>query len=386
MQNNEYANYFGISQSMLKKWGFLSPLQWKKYYIDKQNEKDKEKNSFTFGSLVDTLLFTPAEYDKRFVILDDKSLPSETIAGIIKNYYQKIIDFNNNLKQFEKELPDVPVYKKVSLEHEDFLLQEADNYISKDKEGNEKIGWNNNWKKETRLKTLTEKGKAYFDTLVKCDNRQIVSQSLVLEAENIKNILQNNESVKHYFVPTENIELLFQLEIFVPYKITVENQLKELPLKGALDIVKIDHKAKTIQIVDFKTDKSAYNFIQSIKQYGYVDQLSYYMFLLELWKQSYCEGKYCDYTIIAPANVVIDVYDKYPYVYVHSDTDLLASKIGYVQTFFINIDNAVQESLKYKTGWLEKLQQIAWHYFTNQWNAPKELLQQGFIKVNLLNY
>lgn len=386
MQNNDYATRFGISQSMLKKWGFWSPLQWKKYYIDKQNDKDSEKTSFTFGSLVDTLLFTPEEYDKRFVIVEDKTIPSEAIASIIKSYYNKIIANNNNLKELEDLLPDKPVYLTLTLDHTDVLIDCANQYVSKDKDGNEKIGWNNSWKTETKVDTLKKKGENYFNTLIKCENRQIVSQSLVLEAENLKNILQNHEAVKKYFVPTENSELLFQLEIFVTYTVKVNDVWKKLPLKGALDIVRIDHNTKTIQIIDFKTDKNAYTFIQSIKQYGYVDQLSYYMFLLKLWLQSYCEGKYCNYNIISPLNVVIDVYDKYPYVYRHSHADLAIAQLGnkHIIRNLVN-EERFSHPFKYKKGWEEKLEEISWHYFTDQWNAPKELLETGYIEVNILN-
>lgn len=384
MQRSEYSSRWGISQSMIKKWRFISPLQWKKLYIDLQKDEDNDKNSFTLGSLVDTLCFTPDELEKRFVVAKAAQLPSDAIVLIMKNYYDAILKLNKEIEEVNKSVPMIAQQEILpfNLEARDLLISCANNVVLKDKDGNEKIGWNTNWKEETRIKNLVEKGSEYFNALVEAAGRKVISYSLNMEAIEMRDILHTDETVKDYFIENENNTLLFQLEIFVDH--ISEEFGNKIPLKGALDIVRFDHKNQTVQIIDFKTSRSAFEFIQSIKQYGYCDQLSYYCYLLKLWLNQYCEGKYCHYTIINPINIVIDSKDKIPYIYEYNDTDLLMAKKG--NAYMLNyIFDHKQHPFREKSGWMQLLDEICWHYFTGNWQKPKELYLNGKIQVNLLN-
>ena len=103
MQNKNYNQTWGISQSSIKAWKFKSPLQWKKRYIDDNRDDDKDTESFTMGSLVDTLLFTPELLNDRFYKGKEK-LPSEAIAWIVREYFVTIIDKNKQIEENNKSL------------------------------------------------------------------------------------------------------------------------------------------------------------------------------------------------------------------------------------------------------------------------------------------
>lgn len=378
MQDKKYRDSFGISQSMIKDFRFKSPKKWHSIHVQKMEDLDKSDESFTFGSLVDTLMFTPEILNERFYIGDLK-LPSKAVAWIIEEVFADIQKKNREIA--EQNLGPVPeLVETVPFNLEsvpEIVLSMARQYPASE----DQRGWNNDWKEQTIINSLIKKGDEYFNSLVEADGRKVISQKMNFEAIEIKKILLADPDVRQYFVEEEGVELNFQMEVFVNY---LAKTGKEIPLKGAFDILRIDHNLKTIQLIDFKTSYSAFDFISSIKKYGYALQLSYYDFLLRLWLDQECEGALCDYTILNPINIVIDNYDKIPYIYEYSWSDLEMEKMGN-ESFLNDLFHTSSHNAKIKKGWLEILETIAWHYHNDYWQKTKELYENGKIKVNLLN-
>ncbi len=381
MQNTEYMNRWGVSQSMIKAWNYKSPKQWKDIYIDRKLDLEKNEDTFTMGSLIDTILFSPEDLVKRFFIGEEK-LPSKAIAWIVKNYYSSIIKENVEIEEMNKVVPeDSPLILMEIDGATKLLLDSANNYCYKDGE-EEKCGWNVGWKDETRVRTLIEKGSDYFNSLKKAAGRKIISHEMNVQALQLVDILRSHPEVKDYFVPSEHNLLMFQLELYIDVQIGMED--KTMPLKGALDIVRFNHLDKTVQIIDFKSSYSAFGFLHSIKQFGYCDQLSYYDFLLREWLKLYCDGSYCEYKMIPPINVVIDINDKEPYIYEYDWKDIALSADGNKE-FLYSLYQTYDHNARIKRGWKRLLEDITWHYQRNLWNKPRELYETKRIKVNLLN-
>lgn len=380
MQNSEYRDRWGISQSAIKDFQFKSPKKWKEIWIDKQFDLSKNEDNFVMGSLIDTLLFQPEDLNKRFYIGEEK-LPSKAIAVIIKSYYNALNKANEELRSIADTIPVETIYYPMDLSNADLLLNCANSYCYKDGD-EEKCGWNTGWKDETRVRSLQEKGEDYFKSLVKANSRKIISHEMNLQAIDLVKILRTDPEVMDFFVESEGNKLMFQLEIFITYPLLETN--KELPLKGALDIVRFNHKDKTAQIIDFKSSYSAFGFINSIKQFGYCDQLSYYDFLLRNWLIESCEGDFCDYKMLPPLNIVIDIVDKIPYVYEYDWRDIALAADGN-REFLYNLFQTHDHNVKIKKGWRRLLDEIGWHWYHNLWDKPKEFYESKRIKVNLLN-
>jgi hypothetical protein len=330
------------------------------------------------GSLIDTLLFTPRDMDLRFYIGEEK-LPSKAIASIIRDYYNSIIKENLLIDEMNKAIP-------VELPHLNFesaigLLEQCANRYSYKDGDEEKVGWNTGWKAETRVRTLLEKGADYYASLKASKGRKIISAEMNLEAAQICEILRADPKVRDYFVPNEDNHLMFQLELYTTYPL-INGQ--NMPLKGALDIVRFNHKDKTAQIIDFKSSYSAFGFVSSIRQFGYCDQLSYYDFLLREWMIEACEGKYCDYKVLPPMNIVIDIADRIPYVYEYQWRDIALAADGN-REFLFNLFQTHDHNVKIKKGWKKLLDEIGWHWQNDLWDKPKELYENDKITVNLLN-
>jgi len=384
MQDNSYRDQFGVSQSSIKDFQFKSPKKWKEIWIDKRIDISKKDETFIMGSLIDTILFSPDELSSRFYIGEEK-LPSKALASIIKAYYNKLNEQNAEalmINEYIPQLVEIPVLNLTIEANTSILLECANHYCYKDGD-EEKCGWNTGWKDDTRINSLIKNGADYFKSLVQAKNRKIISHSMNIEALDLVDILRKHEDVKDYFVPSDNNELLFQLEIFINYPILGTN--KFIPLKGALDIVRINHIGKTIQIIDFKSSYSAFNFISSIKQFGYCDQLSYYNFLLKEWIAQDCNYKsYCEYKFIPPINIVIDISDKEPYIYEYEWSDISLAENGN-KDFLFDLYQTNNHNSKIKKGWKKTLDEISWHWSNNLWDKPKELYENKKIKINLLN-
>lgn len=392
MQPDQYRNHVAISISSIKDFRWKSVPRWYDIWINKQEDPEKDEDNFTFGSLTDMLCFTPQLVQERFFISEvEGKLPSKFIIALCKHVYKAILAYNESIAVLNMEpIPEYANELPMSLceEVEEYILQFADTYREKPEDA---IGWQMNWKTETRLKKIIEEGKDYFAYVVKAAGRKVISTIDNMAAIELKTILCEHEDTKPYFLQQEGEELIHQLEMFLDYTLADGSKI---PVKGAIDIVRIDHKNKVIYIVDFKTAQSAHNFIENIKKYGYCDQLSFYIFLFRIWIQENRKDL-LNYKIELPTNIVIDRNEKVPYIYEYNDRDLEIAQYGnegYLPPLLsINWEDdtvRADQNIKYgkiRKGWEEILEEIGWHWNNNQWTLPKELFLNKKIKVNLLN-
>lgn len=373
MQNNEYFSSKAISQSALKQWQFKSPAEWKRLFIDKETDIDKKEEGFLFGSVIDTLIFTPDLFKERFYIAtDEKSDASDAIKSIVKSIYDYIVLTNSRITEDNKFLMDELTPLELSLEalSNELILKYLDEYTTWEK-GVKSTGWCSSWKSATRINKLKESGSAYFHSLCNAQGRKVISEQLVEDAVQCRDVLLSNECTKEYFIAEANCELLFQLELFIDYK--------KVKLKGALDNLLLNHSKKTVMIIDFKSSFSAFEFRQFIHKFGYGDQLSFYTFLIKEWLKQEGNEAIRNYTILPPINIVIDIREKVPYVYRYNFLQLDICRYGSTSTLMSG--NSTSFSTNKKIGWQQTLDEIAWHIENNYWLTPREMKNCGVIEV-----
>lgn len=366
MQNTNYRNTFGISQSMIKDFKYMTPSQWRAKHVLSQQKLEREGEHLDYGSLVDTLMFSPEMLKKRFFIAPDgMKVPSDSIKNIIDDLYNEYCKDN-----IDEALITIGA---TSTNYAIGDLKDEIVTIAQRPQHNYGKG---SYKPERIIKELTEKGGDYFELLKTIGDKVVISAMDNMTALNQAEVLRNHARTKPYFIQQEGETLLFQLELFVPHhefdgpRASLIDASSENPgivfKKGALDIVRINHLEKTIQIADFKTSFDAHNFLSSIKKYGYCRQLSYYHDIINDWK----EVNYPDYEIIEPINIVIDKECSEPYIYEYEFADLEVEKLGY--------DNEKGR----REGWETALATILWHLDTNIW-SERELHQNNKIKIKL---
>lgn len=349
----EYKNIRAINQSAIKDWLNKTPLEWKSIYIDGQKDESKKDEVFLFGSFVDALAYSPDKVAEQFYINDKTFNISPEEAVIVNLLFQRINQENEKINSLnlDENLPEkVPLLTYTIVDNLSLLEGVLEAY-----------DWRNNWKLETRVNKIKELGESYLMSLYEGSGKTVVNGRDKQDADEIVAILRNHNLTKEYFTPTEGIELLFQLELQDEFLLPTGDIIRR---KGAIDTLKIDHKNRTKQNVDLKTDKSAHFFQYNAKKYGYGLQQSYYKSLLIANNNNY----FPDYEIITPINIVIDRRYKEPYIYEYDDNELEILQKG-------------NEEIK---GWEEVLEEITWHMQTGIWTVSKELHETGKIKLSVL--
>lgn len=382
MQSNDYRNTFGLNQSAIKDFRFKSPKKWKSIWINKLIE-EKNEDYLTFGSLVDVLLFTPHLLEKQFYIADVSVIPKGGIEKIIHSVYNAYKALGDDMPEDVKRtiIMNDPVLPEVYEETTYNLHPLKEEIIRACKEE----AWQPTWKEDTKVNKVIEKGTDYFRLLEAANGREIITTQVNFEAIAMVNRLRTDESVMKYFTEGDGHRNLYQVQLHDTF---VSEEGNEVPIKCAIDIVHIDYKSKTVQLVDFKTSYSAFDFLKSIKQYSYCDQLSFYEFMLKrIMKNSDFLEEHSiesDFKFLNPINVVIDSEENTPYIYEYNAADLKIAREGNGQ-FLYYLYETNEHGTKIKKGWLTILEDICWHLKTDLWDYPRDYYANGRIKVNLLN-
>jgi len=181
----------------------------------------EEKLNFNLGRAVDTLItgLEEDEFNQEFYVSSLETKPSDIIKSIIQEVYslvstQEVIEGLNNYRNL--------------------ILNSCDNH-----------SYYMNWKEDTRINKIIESGSSYFNELVSSKGRTILSQEEYQKVLEIVKSIKYSDFTKDYFVEDFDKEILYQLPIYF--------KLRDVNCKALLDMVIINHKDKTIQIIDIKT-------------------------------------------------------------------------------------------------------------------------------------
>lgn len=290
VSEEEYRNNEAYSYSILAKFereGFkgLSTLY-----------NRVESPSLLFGSLVDTLLTEPEEFDNKFIVASFPEI-SDSLKEIAMFLYKQYGSEYNSIDN----IPD-NILSKVGITF---------NYYSNSKFDN------------LRVKKIKEECSYYYQLLILSDNKILISNEDYNEALSCVDILKIDPMTSKYFTDIDiwdnNIERIYQLK----FKGEYENIL----LRGMLDLVVVDHKEKIIYPIDLKTSfKEEYNFPKSFIDWNYHIQAQLYTYLLEETIKS--DSYFKDFKVSNYRFVVINKKTKSPLVWEYKDSKAI------VDTFY----------------------------------------------------
>lgn len=361
MQRPEYKNIFAVSQSAIKFFKTKTLQEFRGIYITKDiTVEDDDK--YAFGSLVDTVAFTPSLIDERFFIPEQEiTVPGEKVKEILDNVYKKalVIVENKKILNNQGNLPE-----SIPIPDIEDLYSWQDLIIECSKEN--KYG-GSTWTRTRILENVFADGMGYFLMLSSCRNRYLITAMDNADAVEMVDALKSNKHTYKYFTEQPNTTLLFQQEIFIDY--AFEDIV--IPLKAALDIILLDHERETIEIPDLKTTHTSQYFRKIAKDFDYITQVSFYKYIVTEWLKTYKEGIYAQYKFLPLINIVIDRKAKIPYIYEYSWDDADIAENG--------------SEANYVEGWKHTLNRIGWHIKTGIWDRPKELHETGRIMLNMYN-
>jgi hypothetical protein len=252
-----------------------------------------------FGSLVDTILTAPEEFDDKFYVADIDRF-SDTIRKIVE-------DVHNSYKQMGWELKD-----ELSESPEEMLLQSLD-----------WAEYQSNWKPETRIKKLIELGSDYYTVLKYSTGKIVITQQELEEAQQCVQTLRTHPWTYQIFECDEDEEILYQLKF--------KTELGGVSVRIMMDLVKCNHKTKKIKPFDLKTTGgSEEKFEESYEKWCYWIQSPKYKKVLQkvIGKDDYFK----DFTVEDFEFIVINKQNLSPLRWLDIDSpenrELLFKKYG----------------------------------------------------------
>lgn len=226
---NEYFESPNISQSFLKLF-----LKGQARSLNREKETHyfyEEKKHFIHGSLIDFLCTMPnTDIDDLYCIDSLLDKPSVSIMSIIHELKHEELEWNDeNLVTIARKQE----YQK-------------------------------NWKDETIVNKIINH-KDYYDYLVECGDKQIISKDEWDLAVECSNSLLNSPYTSPYFSD----------------KIEYQRAFYKGNLKGLVDMFYIDHKKKEFRVIDIKSTQSYLENFDVFK-FRYDFQLSFYNHLAKM--------------------------------------------------------------------------------------------------------
>lgn len=246
----EYAESKNMNQSTLKVltkglYPFLEALNGKK----DSNLYFEEVEHFLIGTAVDDRLTRGKTYFENKYYIGTSVKPSDTIMSIIQYIFDYIV---NNEEEVPTTLVDVP----------DSLIMQAvtvHNYQSK-------------WGNEARINRVRLDGVLYYSELVKSFGKTILdSKQNELILKIVKSFQEGQLGGLYASAKdSKRFDLIFQFPIYFNYL--------DVPCKGLLDVLYVDHVEKTVTPIDIKTlSDYTLNFHIALKKRRYDFQAAFYV-------------------------------------------------------------------------------------------------------------
>lgn len=253
-----------------------------------------ESPSLLFGSMVDTLLTDGQEaFDDRFLVAEFPDTP-DSIIKILKTLF---VETNG-------------IYRKLEDISDDFILTVAINNK-----------YQENWRPETRVKVIREKGSEYYKLLALSVGKELVSSTLYQDAISCVHNLRNSEATKWYFAidnPFDGIERYYQLKF--------KDEYEGIPVRCMMDLAIVDNTNKIVYPCDLKTSyKKEWDFYKSFIEWKYYIQSQLYWYILRNIMDK--DPKFKDYKLANYRFIVVSNGSRKPLVWEYNDTQVITDVI-----------------------------------------------------------
>lgn len=198
-----------------------------------------ESPSLTFGSAVDSLITGgQEEFDNKFVVAEFPPIP-DSITRIVKSLFNQYGETYRTLDQIEDR----------------YILNEV-----------EQQSYQSNWKPETRVKVIREKGTDYYNLLHLAYNKTIIDTQTYQDICNVVSVLKNDNTIGYYFKQDNP----FEPEVERLYQLKFKAEFDGVNYRCMADLLIVDHKGKIILPIDLKTSShTEWEFYKSFNDWRY---------------------------------------------------------------------------------------------------------------------
>ena len=334
----EYFKNERVSQSRLKKI-HIHPYA----YLNKGEYSELPNGKTIVGNAVDALLtMSNEEYLKLFQVAPAFT----TVSGFYKVFIDNLFLSRNELSGeliglTEDEWVEGAFTKtKIALKNKTFELQEFyDRYMSGE-------------------------GRNYYEYLISTTVKETLTIEEDSKAREMVYAFKNNKYTGSYFTFNPDTTNVFQLEIFWEYN--------EVLMKSRLDILSLNHKDKTIEVIDIKTTEYTSQFEFIFWKHRYDFQASAYLLAVQWLIDNHSEFvEFKDYTILPFKWLVQGTkYPGTPVVYTCSE-----------KTKGIGRDGGIKDNRHY-CGFSSAVDKLKFHLLHDMWDYPMEVyLNEGNLEI-----
>jgi hypothetical protein len=336
----QYRAIYLDSSSSLKDFS-MDRKKYHKKYILNETVEDEDSKAATMGRMVETLLMEPHLFDERFHLSTCMSTPTGLMLEFVEALYKHTVaataEDGTITRSFEDMCKDAYVDSGFKIKFDavlgKFIGSEAEIYYKEIR--------------EVRAKHLT-----------------VVTTQDVTNVEKIVTELKTNP------VTAEIVNLVSDKQYSVHNQLQVEGyNVYGHVFKSMMDIVHVDHKAKTVQVYDLKCTWSVENFYNEYYLYrrAYIQGYLYKQ-AAAFWAS---EMGYGDYKILYPKFIVCDSTNySNPLIYEMTIDSWIAAVNGF------------EHKGKEYPGVAKLIEDLKWALDNDKWNISRENhINNGIVKL-----
>ena len=244
--------------------------------------------SLTFGSAVDALITGgQEEFDKNFIVAEFPTV-KDSIAKIVKELFDTYCQ----------------EYRRLNLIPDTHIITLS-----------EQMGFQLNWKPETRAKVIKEQGSEYYTLMYVAQGKKILDTETKIMVDSAVRVLKESDSTKFYFEsdnPFDNsIQRFYQLKF--------KAKFSGIEYRCMSDLIVVDHKNKTIQPIDLKTSgHPEWDFFHSFLAWNYQIQARLYWRIIQY--NVINSEDFRDYKVLPYLFIVVNKTTLTPLVWKFEDT------------------------------------------------------------------
>lgn len=285
-----------------------------------------------YGSLLDCMVFTPEEFDDRFIVgtFDE---PRPLMLKFIKNLIAETITNSQSKEEF------------------DTLMLWAYNKTKFDSTGNT-VAFKNQSFESLRKEFLDSNFQYYkylMDTII--DGKMLISIDEYDKATIANRTLKTNSVTGPIILQETNDE------VTVFKQLVIEFEIDGVEFKSMLDLVHVNHAEKKIYFYDLKTTHNAEQFSHSYLKFKYYIQLGVYTEAIYQWRTK----NYPDYMSESMMFITIDSYNYMEPLIYRTSSRILADSF-----------NGFFHKGVYYRGISQLIRELKWHKQSDIWSISYE--------------
>lgn len=202
------------------------------------------------GSMVDCLITgSKDEFDELYYVADFPSIGDKE-QQIVLTLYDR---FHNSCEQFS--------------------------YIPKEEilEAINEFEWQKNWREDTRIRVLSERGAMYYNLKVQAGNKTVVDDNTYDRVCRMVYVLKTSPSTQGYFADNDELSPIRRY-----YQLKFKAKFEGVNYRCMMDLAVVDYEEKKIYPIDLKTSgHREWDFQGSFEQWSYMIQARLYWRILK---------------------------------------------------------------------------------------------------------